>query len=282
MTSPDDVFDHAPEHPEEIWVKKEFGLLVHRLQQLPPASRARLQGRFVQELVNETLTTETPRGPLSFVLLGRAAGGRALNLLTKQPATITWIESFRPGSVFWDVGANVGTYTLYAALASDTTVVAFEPAAVNYYLLAANCEANNVDERVHCLLLGLGKERGVARLEVSQFDPARSFSFRGKKDRPHPGRQAALILPMDHLIEEYQLACPNYIKIDVPGMTEPIIEGGTRLLRRPEVREVHIELREHSAAGQRITGLLEQSGFAVASRDVHGGSADVTFARPGR
>ena len=273
-------FDAERVSVEEIYAKKEFGLLLYRLQNLPPDSRARLQGKFTQALEEQTLTVETPFGPLSFVVLGRTAGGRALSLLTKQPGTIEWINSFRPDSVFWDVGANVGVYSLYAARRGHTKVVAFEPAAVNSFLLSANCEVNQLDSRVDCLLVGLGSEKAIARLEVSQFAAARSFSFQGKRDQPHGGRQAALMLSMDQLIDEYGLACPNYIKIDVPGVTENIIAGGLRLLQRPDVRELHIEFSEHSRNGRGITEMLEQCGFAATMRHAHGGSTDVTFTRP--
>ena len=69
---------------------------------------------------------ETPRGRVAYVTLNRPSAGRAATMLTKQPATIEWIDRFQPGSVFWDIGANVGVYTLYAALRGDTRVVAFE------------------------------------------------------------------------------------------------------------------------------------------------------------
>lgn len=274
-------FDAERLNLEEIYAKKEFGLLLYRLQNLPADSRARLQGKFTQALEEETLTVETPFGPLSFVVLGRTAGGRALSLLTKQPGTIEWINSFRPDSVFWDVGANVGVYSLYAALRGQTKVVAFEPAAVNYFLLAANCEVNHLDSRVDCLLVGLGSEKSIARLDVSQFAAARSFSFQSKREPPHGGRQATLMLSMDQLIDEYGLTCPNYIKIDVPGVTENIIAGGMRMLQRPDVRELHIEFSEHSRNGRGITQMLEQCGFAATMRHSHGGSTDVTFVRPG-
>ena len=278
MSEPADDLDRT-EHPEEMWVKKEFGLLVHRLEQLPARSRAKLQSDFTQKLMAATVPIDTPRGPLSFVLQGKTAAGRAMTLLTKEPGTIAWIDRFAPNSVFWDVGANVGVYTLYAGLRGDTTVVAFEPAAVNYFLLSANCEVNNMDDRVTCLLLGLGSERSIARLEVSQLEPAKSFSFLGKTDQPRAGRQAALILSMDQLVEEYGIACPNYIKVDAPGLSEAIIAGGARLLERPDVRELHIEVREQSKGGQRILELLKQRGFVAVSRNAHGGSADLTFKR---
>jgi FkbM family methyltransferase len=276
MTEPTDTADHERVHREEIYAKKELALLLYRLQNLPGESRARMQGRVTQELVEETMTVETPLGPLSFVLLG-SAGGRAITLLTRQPATIAWINGFRPNGVFWDVGANVGIYGLYAALRGDTRVVAIEPAAVNYFLLSANCEANKFDGRMQCLLVGLGRDRSVAQLEVSQFAAAKSFSFLGK-DQPYEGRQAALVVSMDQLVEDYGVACPNYIKIDVPGVSEDIIAGGERTLQRDEVREIHIEMTT-SKAGRRIAEMLAGHGFVASSRDDHGGSGDVTFIR---
>ena len=281
MSEHDDELREGVDDPEEDYVKKQFGLLLYRLQKLAPRSRARLQSDFTQKMIDSTLAVETPKGTLSFVLLGKTSGGRAMTVLTKQPATIEWIDSFQPGSVFWDIGASVGVFSVYAALATDTTIVAFEPAAVNYYLLSANCEANKLQDRVDCLLVGVGRQRSIARLEVSQFRPARSFSFRGKRDQPYESRQAAVVLSIDELVEQYGVPCPNYIKIDAPGASEDIIAGATRTFRRSEVRQIHLEVRDSSKGGQRILEMLNQSGFAPISKDTHGGSADVTFTRVG-
>src|SRR5262245_565967 len=110
---------------ERETMKQEFASALERLRQLPEAARARLHGIFAQALLEQTFEVSTPRGPLSFVLLGRGTAVRARSVLTKQPATIEWIDRFHPNSVFWDVGANVGVYTLYAAMRADTKVVAF-------------------------------------------------------------------------------------------------------------------------------------------------------------
>lgn len=274
-----DELHDGPEDTEEDYVKKQFSLLMYRLRKLEPKSRARLQSDFAQKMIDTTIAVETPKGKLSFVLLGKTSGGRAMSLLTKQPATIDWIDHFEPGSVLWDIGANVGTFSLYAALARDTKVVAFEPAAVNYFLLAANCEANNLFDRIDCLLLGVGRDKAVDRLEVSQFRSGRSFSFRGKNSESFAARQAAIVLAVDQLVDDYGLPCPNYIKIDAPGSSEAIIAGAARTLRRPELRQVHLEIREQSKGAQRIIDLLKEGGFAPAGKDMHGGTSDVTFSR---
>jgi FkbM family methyltransferase len=265
-----------PEDPEVTYIRKQFKLFVYRLMRLPDSVRARVQGHLTQVLLTGTVTMETPRGNLVFVPLGRTGAGRGMTMLRKQPATIEWIDNFQPNSVFWDVGANVGVYSLYAALRGDTRVMAFEPAAVNYFLLSANCEANGFADRVQCVLVGLGQKKEVAMLEVSQFAAGMSFSFRPMKN--YTGRQAALILAIDQLVEEYGVACPNYIKIDVPGLSHDILAGAEQTLKRPEVREIHIEARPDSAGGRRVIETLQRSGFVPVSSHTHG-STDTIFAR---
>ena len=265
--------------PEVDYVKKQFNLLLYRLRHVQGSVAARLRGRFALTLMSEPWTVETPHGPLSFVALGKGPAGRARSLFTKQPSTIAWIESFRPNSVFWDIGANVGVYTLYAARRGDTSVVAFEPAAVNYFVLSANCEVNAFDDRVTCLLMGLGQGTSIAKLEVSQFEPGHSFSVKGKRGQQLSGRQSALVLSMDRLVDEFGLACPNYIKIDVPGLTDDIVAGGLQTLRNPAVRELHIECSLESKGGRRIGEMLHSLGFATTGPVTEGGGQDLTFVR---
>ena len=47
-----------------------------------------------------------------------------------DPALFRWVEAYvKPGSVVWDVGANLGLFSFAAAAraGSDGAVVAFEP-----------------------------------------------------------------------------------------------------------------------------------------------------------
>ena len=79
---------------------------------------------------------------------------RAKTMLTKEPETLEWIESFDQDDVLWDIGANVGIFSLYASLIGNR-VLAFEPAPGNYYLLSRNIEINDFDEKIsaYCICL---------------------------------------------------------------------------------------------------------------------------------
>ena len=50
---------------------------------------------------------------------------RARSIYTKEPVTIEWIRNFDNNKVFFDVGANVGIYSIFSAIISDVKVFSF-------------------------------------------------------------------------------------------------------------------------------------------------------------
>ena len=69
---------------------------------------------------------------------------RANTFSSKEPETLEWIDSMQKKSILWDVGANVGTYSCYAAKKMELQVFAFEPSVFNLSLLAQNIYMNNL------------------------------------------------------------------------------------------------------------------------------------------
>ena len=80
---------------------------------------------------------------------------RADNLFKKEPETIEWIEKFSPETVFWDIGANVGIYSIYAGLNPNLNIYAFEPASNNFNLINQNIKINKMDEKNQYLMRGI-------------------------------------------------------------------------------------------------------------------------------
>src|SRR5678815_6110374 len=87
---------------------------------------------------------------------------RAQTLLTKEPGTIAWLEKhLRPDDVFYDIGANIGCYTLFAASRITTGhVYAFEPNVVNARSLMRNVEVNKLEARVTVVTVALYSASG--------------------------------------------------------------------------------------------------------------------------
>lgn len=175
-----------------------------------------------------------------------------------------------PGSVFWDVGANVGVLSLYAAQRGDLDVHAFEPAAANYHMLAANCELNGFEDVLSCYMLGFGDRTLVSRIEASQFAAGASFKFKGTPDEDSASsghHQTSLLFSIDDFVERFDVPLPNYLKIDVPGLKSEILAGAARVLTRMELRELQLEIREDSRGGRQILESLAAYGFHVVHRN---------------
>lgn len=83
----------------------------------------------------------TANGEIAFAMFGATMEFRVRTLLTKEPKTLRWIDTFQAADVLWDIGANIGCYSLYAA-ARGVTVHAFEPSPVNFRLLTRNAGLN--------------------------------------------------------------------------------------------------------------------------------------------
>ena len=81
------------------------------------------------------------RPTYSFVCPNRTVSWRVTTFLTKEPETIEWIDTFAPGDVLFDIGANIGCYSIYAASRS-VRVMAFEPESQNYALINQNIFLN--------------------------------------------------------------------------------------------------------------------------------------------
>ena len=70
---------------------------------------------------------------------------RAKTFSTKEPDTLGWIDSLDKSSIMWDIGANIGLYSIYAAKCRNIKVFAFEPSVYNlefydhfYFVVVAN------------------------------------------------------------------------------------------------------------------------------------------------
>lgn len=216
---------------------------------------------------------ETPRGRIHMCALNGLASWRASTLLSKEPETIEWIDSFGKSDVFWDIGANIGVYSLYAAIDRNVRVISFEPGAGNYALLNKNIELNRLGERVTALCVALSDQRGVGTLNMSTTEPGGALSNYGEAV-DHEGnpfdpvfKQGALSWTIDLLIADENLAFPNHLKIDVDGIESKILKGGRSTLRDSRMQSVMIGVDESRIDElEAITQELSAAGFELASK----------------
>ncbi len=204
------------------------------------------------------------------------AAYRARTLLTKEPDTIAWIDAFAPGDVLWDVGANVGCYTLYAA-ARGHRCLAFEPSAANFFLLCKNIALNRLDARATAYSLAFTDQTGLGVLNATSEEIGAALACFGEaldavpqagEDFPVAFRQGALGYTMDEFAARFAPPLPDHLKIDVDGIEERILRGAAETLRHPGLKSVLVEVDEggESTEGAAITALLTAAGFVLTAR----------------
>jgi FkbM family methyltransferase len=237
-------------------------------------SAARLPGRrfyrlFLEEIerVNDLGDVAVPiaKRDLHFVCPNELTQWRVRTLFEKEPATIAWIDSFEPGAVLWDIGANIGIYSLYAAFARNARVLAFEPAPANYALLAKNIEINRLGDRVSAFPLALSETRRIGTLSVDATIAGSSSSRFGGTDPASSVELGCLGYSIDAFVADFDPPFPEHIKIDVDGIEEAIVQGGRSAFADPRLKSLSIEFDDREPGKlEFVRSVLRSAGFAEA------------------
>lgn len=185
---------------------------------------------------------------LSFVVPNGLNHFRVDSFSTKEPETLEWIDLIPAGSVVWDIGANVGLYTCYAAKARSCRVYAFEPSVFNLELLARNIFINDLVKFVTILPLPLSEAIAASSLNMSSTEWGGALSTFGQSyTEDGNALQKVFEFPtlgisMVDAIELLKIPQPDFIKMDVDGIEHLILKGGGKVLSN--VKGVLIEINE--------------------------------------
>lgn len=193
---------------------------------------------------------------LNFYCPNKIIEWRINNLLEKEPKTIEWINNFSGDRIiFWDVGANIGTYSIYDALkhSGKIKINSFEPSTSNLRVLSRNISINNYQNEIDIVQLPLfNKNLAFSSMNESRFlegAALHSFSvdynYKGKKFNIN-NKYNLIGTSIDFLLENKVLSSnPNYIKIDVEGAEHLILDGAKKLLSSEnKPLEILIELHK--------------------------------------
>ena len=206
---------------------------------------------------------------------------------TKEPETLDWIDKWmRDGDTFFDIGANIGVYSVYAALRHrGAKVVAFEPEYANLHLLRDNVIANGLQNRIEVYSAALSDRPGISYLYIQDFTPGSALHTESKEplsttltQHPVVWREGICIFTLDAFCDETSLR-PNCLKIDVDGTEPRVLEGGVRTLSSPSLRSLIIELPEEQLARAACEQLLLDAGLHCQWRDSLARSPNEVWAR---
>ena len=183
-----------------------------------------------------------------------------------EKKTLEQLISFlRPGDVVYDVGANVGLYSIVmgSLVGNQGRVIAFEPDARNYRRLQENLALNGLTN-VLCVSKALGEESSSARLYTFKDDPWRSSLLMPQTDEMLQ-EQIVEVLPGDQVRRDANLPAPVVAKIDVEGFEYAVIRGLRETLADPSCLlaccEIHPPLLPQGLQTRDVIELVRSLGF---------------------
>ncbi len=228
-------------------------------------------------------------------LLAAIADGGVLEAGTRRVLAAL----LRPGGVFLDVGANVGTMTLFAARAvgPDGRIFAVEPTPRVAALLRRSMAANDVADRVAVADCAAGEQEGEALLHL-QDAMSRTTLFPQGDGPEGRGTVRVRVRPADDLVPAGTPV--DGAKIGAEGAEPQVWRGMRRILAESpnfaallEVRPSHLAraggapeawLREAEASGfapymiDGMTGVCRPAGLSALAG---ASSANILLLRPG-
>jgi FkbM family methyltransferase len=189
----------------------------------------------------------------------------------KEPDTIKWIQTImQPGDAVFDIGANVGNYSLIIAkyLKGNVRVFAFEPAWFNFMQLNRNVKLNGLEACVFPVCAALSSHTGISWLNYSTLEYGSSMHSLGKavklKNQTFTPalRQPVASFTVDQAVDFLE-CMPNHIKIDVDGIENEILAGAASILRNSALRSVLVELSSDDPEDQKSIESVLRAGFKI-------------------
>lgn len=195
---------------------------------------------------------------------------RAKALFTEEPMIIDWIDGFNSSDCFYDVGANIGNYSLYAAKKGIRTF-AFEPEFNNLSLLYENIFLNNLQEKCTPIPVALGDSTNMDTFYLKSISKGDALHSIGRKSYliKNPAsvdyRLNAMVMKLDDLIQTFNLPKPSRLKIDVDYNELKIVKGALATL--DHVNEVYIEIDPALAEHRETLQILESKSFHIVRKE---------------
>ena len=165
---------------------------------------------------------------------------RVDRMFNKEPETIAWIKSMHQSSVFYDVGANIGLYTIYAAVKRQCTTYSFEPHAANFKSVIENIEANKLSNS-HAYPVAINKNFGLSSMAVKNLYSGVADNIVDSLSEIYHG---VVSISLDDVVGKNILPQPDYIKVDVDGFERNVFEGSQRVFKNAKSILIEIDQKD--------------------------------------
>jgi FkbM family methyltransferase len=181
---------------------------------------------------------------------------RVETFFSKEPETLEWIDNFkneaRKKIIFWDIGGNIGLYSIYAAIKyRNIDITTFEPSSSNLQTLSRNISINKLNEKIKiCQIPLTNKNNSFLMMKESQFEEGgalnvfgENFDFEGNKFI-EKNSYKIYGTSINYLLDNKILEIPDYIKIDVDGIEHLILLGANKYLQNSKIKSLSVEIND--------------------------------------
>ena len=185
---------------------------------------------------------------------------------SKEPETLDWIDNFKENSTLYDIGANIGLYSIYAAKTKNCSVNAFEPCFFNTDYLAKNIYKNYLHKNINIFPIVLGDINQLISFNTPNTMSGNALSQANFKSSANSfAAECIYNLPcftLDIIIKYFKLKQPDYLKIDVDGAELEILKGSKVTLKK--VKSILIEVDNSDLLKKdKITEILIKNQFKI-------------------
>ncbi|XGV98016.1 MAG: FkbM family methyltransferase [Leptolyngbya sp. BL-A-14] len=136
----------------------------------------------------------------------------------------------RPGDTVVEVGANIGTHTVFFAKAVGAKghVLAIEPQRIVFQTLCANLALNSITN-VQTYAIALGEAPGFAQIPALDYYQLNNYG--GVSLQESSGAQAAGETVQIATLDSFAIPQCRLLKIDVEGMELAVLKGATAMIQ---------------------------------------------------
>ena len=210
---------------------------------------------------------KTDKGELLFRIDSPGSVPQGPESTRSEPETFEWIRShLNENQVLWDIGANIGMFSLYAALGGKNKVLSIEPSAESYSTLNANIRLNKLEEYIDALCFAGSEETNLLQLHMKDPSSGASHNSIGSGSNQFgefdvSGKQSVIAISLDDLDQIEGIASPNHIKLDVDGREPEILSGAAKVLKKVDSLLVEIEGKNLGENLESIESSISESGL---------------------
>lgn len=236
---------------------------------MSPRQRNKTISRLAQRLQSQDIKEiETDRGKLKFFAFRGAGVVSAVERFHEdEPETLEWIDTYiQTGDTLWDIGANIGLYSLYAAQKPYVNILAFEPSGLNFSLLVEHIALNKKSDQIFPLCIALSNETKIDQLHMGIMEAGHASNAIGTAETQFKSfnpvfSQAIPAITADSFCKVFGEQAPDHIKLDVDGIEPLILAGMEKTLTKVKTIVVEVEGDNEAESTEMVEGPLKKAGF---------------------